>query len=217
MPRVRSSLFTPGVDVIIVAKSRPFGMRSITSRCAHQRQQVVVAGVHRASPSEVERIQRRISRCHRWRRPRDHEERLSGDQAPTVQLFWGAAYPLPNGQRVQGPYGYYNIEELYTQGNIHANSLGLFVQDAWTVNNRLTLNIGIRAENQDVPSYSISRSESPSSPPPTGTRSTSRMPCFSPASIRRASRPRLAASDPTRATAWRTRCSRDALSCCTHA
>jgi outer membrane receptor protein involved in Fe transport len=78
---------------------------------------------------------------------------LSGDQAPTVQLFWGAAYPLPNGQRVQGPYGYYNIEELYTQGNIHANSLGLFVQDAWTVNNRLTLNVGIRAENQDVPSY----------------------------------------------------------------
>jgi outer membrane receptor protein involved in Fe transport len=78
---------------------------------------------------------------------------LSGDQAPTVQLFWDAAYPLPNGQRVRGTYGYYNIEELYTQGNIHANSVGLFVQDAWTLNNRLTLNAGIRAENQDVPSY----------------------------------------------------------------
>jgi hypothetical protein len=78
---------------------------------------------------------------------------LSGDQAPTVQLFWDASYPLPNGQRVRGRYGYYNIEELFTQGNIHANSVGLFVQDAWTVNNRLTLNMGARIENQDVPSY----------------------------------------------------------------
>ena len=36
---------------------------------------------------------------------------------------------------------------------MNVNNLGLFFQDAWTVNNRLTMNAGVRTEREDVPSY----------------------------------------------------------------
>ena len=58
-----------------------------------------------------------------------------------------------SGQRYRGRYGHYNVTRLYTQGDITADSLGLFIQDAWTINNRLTLNLGVRTEREDVPSY----------------------------------------------------------------
>src|SRR6185503_3969999 len=36
---------------------------------------------------------------------------------------------------------------------IGTTNVGLFVQDAWTVRNRLTFNLGVRVEREDVPSY----------------------------------------------------------------
>ena len=84
---------------------------------------------------------------------------LSGAQAPTVTLNWDASYSTVDGRNVRGPYGYYKVERLYTQGDVNANIVGLFIQDGWTVNNRLTLNLGLRSENEDVPSY---RPENPS-------------------------------------------------------
>lgn len=77
-----------------------------------------------------------------------------GDQAPTVQLFWDATYAANDGRRVRGTYGYYNVtRNVITEGEIRANNVALFVQDAWTLNKRLTLNLGLRAESEDVPSY----------------------------------------------------------------
>jgi Carboxypeptidase regulatory-like domain/TonB dependent receptor-like, beta-barrel len=84
---------------------------------------------------------------------------LSGQQAPTIQLFWDASYATVDGRRVRGTYGYYVDTRSFTQGDVKANNTSLFAQDAWTLNNRLTVNLGIRAENEDVPSY---RSENPS-------------------------------------------------------
>jgi outer membrane receptor for ferrienterochelin and colicin len=78
---------------------------------------------------------------------------LSGAQAETIDLFWNADYVANNGQRYRGKYGHYNVTRLYTQGDVTADSLGFFVQDAWTVNNRLTLNLGLRTEREDIPSY----------------------------------------------------------------
>jgi hypothetical protein len=82
-----------------------------------------------------------------------------------------------SGQR--GPFGYYSIRSavdtrvdpgryggaaaadalrklgFVTSGNIHSNLTGLFVQDAWTVNNRLTINAGLRTEQEEVPIYGV--------------------------------------------------------------
>ena len=84
---------------------------------------------------------------------------LSGAQAPTVALAWDATYSTVDGRNVRGPFGYYTVSRWYTQGNVKADNVGLFLQDAWTVNGRLTVNLGLRAENEDVPSF---RPENPS-------------------------------------------------------
>ena len=84
---------------------------------------------------------------------------LSGAQAPTVALAWDASYATVDGRIVRGTYGYYTVSRSYTQGNVKANNTGLFLQDAWTLNDRLTVNLGLRTENEDVPSY---RPENPS-------------------------------------------------------
>lgn len=78
---------------------------------------------------------------------------LSGAQAPTVALSWGASYSTVDGRVVTGKYGYYQVSRIFTQGDVTADILGLFAQDQWTLNNRLTLNLGFRTENEDVPSY----------------------------------------------------------------
>ena len=78
---------------------------------------------------------------------------LSGAQAPTVALSWGASYSTVDGRVVTGKYGYYQVSRLFTSGDVKADIFGLFVQDGWTVNKRLTLNLGFRTENEDVPSY----------------------------------------------------------------
>ncbi len=40
-----------------------------------------------------------------------------------------------------------------TQGDIHTNNVGLFIQDSWTVSNKLTINGGLRTEREEVPTY----------------------------------------------------------------
>ncbi len=40
-----------------------------------------------------------------------------------------------------------------TEGDVHTNNIGLFIQDSWTINNRLTVNAGIRTERERVPTY----------------------------------------------------------------
>jgi hypothetical protein len=40
-----------------------------------------------------------------------------------------------------------------TQGDIKTNLVGFFVQDQWSLTNRLTVNLGVRTEQEKVPSY----------------------------------------------------------------
>ena len=86
---------------------------------------------------------------------------LQGAQAPTVTLNWNAQrITLDDPPRqVRGPYGYYTVARSYTEGKIHSNNIGFFIQDSWTLNNRLTLNLGLRTDGETIPSY---RPENPS-------------------------------------------------------
>ena len=80
-----------------------------------------------------------------------------GQSANQINLFWDIALA---GQR--GRYGYYRVlsnpidpkRGQITFGNVHDTIVGLFVQDAWTVGSRLTVNAGLRTENETVPFYS---------------------------------------------------------------
>ena len=81
-----------------------------------------------------------------------------GGSANRVLLQWNA--PPPGGQR--GTYGFYRVfsnpvspkrGELIL-GTVTDTTIGLFVQDAWTVSDWLTINLGLRTENETVPFYS---------------------------------------------------------------
>ncbi len=85
---------------------------------------------------------------------------LRGESRNRVTIRWNT--PLSTGVPVtRGTYGYYSVRSnaiapkqgLITGGNIHSNMIGLFIQDAWTINNKLTVNLGIRTEQEKVPTY----------------------------------------------------------------
>jgi hypothetical protein len=85
---------------------------------------------------------------------------LSGESANLIRLRWGV--PLVSGDpTTMGTYGHYQVRSngvapkqgLITEGDIHMNVFGLFIQDSWTLNNKLTLNLGIRTEQEKVPTY----------------------------------------------------------------
>ena len=79
---------------------------------------------------------------------------LDGLALPRVSLFWGQSYTNPDTQKsVAGRYGYYMLEQPGTIGKVHSNNYGFWFQDAWDVTSRLTINAGVRTENEHIPSY----------------------------------------------------------------
>jgi hypothetical protein len=78
---------------------------------------------------------------------------FSAEQAPHVSFNWDTARPTLDGRTVRGTYGFYSWRQFGTIGDVHVNNLGFFVQDDWSIGDRLTLNLGIRTEREEVPSY----------------------------------------------------------------
>jgi hypothetical protein len=78
----------------------------------------------------------------------------SGAQQPTITLFWNQAYAALDGRTVRGPFGYYQVtRNVVTNGNVNSNNWGFWVQDSWTVKRNLTINAGLRTENENTPSF----------------------------------------------------------------
>ncbi len=81
---------------------------------------------------------------------------LSGELANWTRSYWDRSF-----SGVTGTYGYYRVRSngvapkqgFITEGAVSTNNYGLFIQDAWTLNNRLTINLGLRTENEKVPAY----------------------------------------------------------------
>ena len=82
---------------------------------------------------------------------------VSGELKNLVTLNWGAA-GCPYGS---GTFGCYEVRSngvapesgFITGGVVQSNVYGVFVQDTWNLNNRLTVNLGLRTESENVPAY----------------------------------------------------------------
>ena len=79
--------------------------------------------------------------------------RLGGAQYPTITLNWGQVRAALDGRRVSGTYGHYTVTRVYNSGDIHTNGVGLFLQDSWTLGRNVTLNLGVRTDKEEIPSY----------------------------------------------------------------
>jgi outer membrane receptor protein involved in Fe transport len=71
-----------------------------------------------------------------------------------VYLYWGQSFrSTATGQTGTGTYGYYAVNDQGTRGAVHANIQSLYIQDSWQVGSRLTLNLGLRTENEKIPTF----------------------------------------------------------------
>jgi Carboxypeptidase regulatory-like domain/TonB-dependent Receptor Plug Domain/TonB dependent receptor len=66
---------------------------------------------------------------------------------------YGQAGGAPDGSACQGLYGTVNLRDLGTTGKVGGWNHAFYVQDAWTVGRRLTLNLGVRLDKENLPTY----------------------------------------------------------------
>jgi outer membrane receptor protein involved in Fe transport len=83
-----------------------------------------------------------------------------GQQFANISFNWNRSFqPVAGGPPQRGTYGYYTVTRAYTSGDVASHNVGLFLQDQWSVSNRLTFNYGVRLDRTHMPSY---RPENPS-------------------------------------------------------
>ena len=82
-----------------------------------------------------------------------------GQQFANISFDWNRPFQPVSGPPQRGIYGFYTVSRQYTEGDVTSHNVGLFVQDQWSVNSRLTFNYGIRTDRTYIPSY---RPENPS-------------------------------------------------------
>ena len=71
-----------------------------------------------------------------------------------VTVFWDQSFTSQaTGETGRGAYGYYTIDDQGTIGETGSDLLHLFVQDSWRVTPRLTLDLGLRTEHEQIPTF----------------------------------------------------------------
>jgi carboxypeptidase family protein/TonB-dependent receptor-like protein len=84
----------------------------------------------------------------------------SGEPYNLYTIRWGLADRF--GVGVQGTYGSLGVRNFGTFGEASSENLGFFVQDSWAIRPNFTLNLGVRAEQEDVPNFA--HKDDPSAP-----------------------------------------------------
>lgn len=70
-----------------------------------------------------------------------------------VYVFWDQSFLFRGEDRGRGTYGYYEVNNIRTQGKGGGDITSLYVQDQWNVTPRLTLDLGVRTEREIIPSF----------------------------------------------------------------
>ncbi|HWR50952.1 MAG TPA: carboxypeptidase regulatory-like domain-containing protein, partial [Bryobacteraceae bacterium] len=70
-----------------------------------------------------------------------------------VNIFWDRPFKSPTLGENRGTYGYYEFNDRRTAGVTGAGMHNLFIQDQWRVTRRLALTLGLRLENEKVPTF----------------------------------------------------------------
>jgi hypothetical protein len=72
-------------------------------------------------------------------------------------FFWGTDFSRgtdPNLQHVRGTYGYYRWEDgVRHKAEANSRNHGFFIQDSWQAHSRVTVNAGVRFENEFLPPF----------------------------------------------------------------
>ncbi|MGB7294280.1 MAG: TonB-dependent receptor [Candidatus Aminicenantales bacterium] len=90
------------------------------------------------------------------RRSEDFDD---GSIQPIIYLTWDQDFEAYGTNYGRGEYGWYAVRGNADSGpygnkyKVTMNAWSLFLQDSWTIANKLTLNMGIRAESEYLPSY----------------------------------------------------------------
>jgi hypothetical protein len=81
-------------------------------------------------------------------------------QQAIVYLGWNMDFEAYGTNYGRGTYGWYGVRGNNDSGpygnfyDVHSDRWALYVQDSWTIANKLTLNYGVRAESEYLPGYS---------------------------------------------------------------
>ena len=69
-------------------------------------------------------------------------------------IYWGDAFTRGSVTNATGPYGYYTWEDgIRNSGDVNSRNQAFYLQDTWRAGSRLTLNLGVRFENEFLPPF----------------------------------------------------------------
>jgi hypothetical protein len=94
-----------------------------------------------------------------WLKQGEVEDNTMNLKYPEVRIQWGRTLSLGGVSLGRGTYGYYEVRGNEATGvfggfwDVYNERWSLYLQDAWTIADRLTLNVGVRAETEYLPPY----------------------------------------------------------------
>jgi hypothetical protein len=73
----------------------------------------------------------------------------------TYRFFWLRNYERANGTVMPTTYGYVEVRDPLgiVIEDVNSTGFAVFLQDDWTIGDRLTLSLGLRAEKENIPSF----------------------------------------------------------------